>query len=141
MRDAPGGQVLAADDAHARSLHPQAIKDAASPVFESTDRSDPGVVAFAAPGFPSFSTDQVTYECTYDNNSNNTIISGENFATDEMCVAVGFFFPATNPRFCLDNQLVPCGPPRRLAVPHVSQSTMPTTCQRTAPARGSPSGL
>jgi hypothetical protein len=91
---------------HDHSTH-TAIKDAASPVFESTDWSDPGAVAFAAPGFLAFSTDKVTYECTYDNNSNNTIVSGENFATDEMCLAVGFFFPATNPRYCLDNQLVP----------------------------------
>lgn len=84
-----------------------AIKDVASLVFESSDWSDPGAITFPAPSFFTFSTDKITYQCTYDNNGNNTIVTGEDFATNELCVAVGYFFPATKPRYCLDNLLLP----------------------------------
>jgi hypothetical protein len=91
---------------HARSTR-TAIEDAGSLVFESFDGSNPGAVTFGAPSFFSFSTDRITYECTYTHPGNNTIVSGENRGTDEQCMAVGFFFPATRPRLCLSNLLVP----------------------------------
>jgi hypothetical protein len=72
-------------------------------VFTSTDWELPGAATFTAPDFRSFATGSLTYECTYDNPTNRTITSGPSEATDEQCVAVGYFFPATDYRLCLDN--------------------------------------
>ena len=56
--------------------------------------------------FYTFTSGTLTYECTYTNNgdnANSTIVSGPSAQTNEMCMGVGYFFPATGPRFCLNS--------------------------------------
>ena len=36
-----------------------------------------------------------------------TVQTGDSAETDEMCMAVGYFFPATGPIFCLNSFVVP----------------------------------
>jgi hypothetical protein len=60
------------------------------------------VQGWTAP-FYTFAADQLTYECTYNNAGNTTIRSGLVDATDEACMAIGYFFPATGPLLCVDN--------------------------------------
>ncbi len=43
------------------------------------------------------------YECTYKNDTNNTITVGESAEKNEMCMAVGYYFPATGTSFCLNS--------------------------------------
>jgi hypothetical protein len=91
---------------HKQAVH-TAVKDGATPVFESTDWENPGATTFAGPSFYSFASGELTYECTYDNLGTNTIQSGDNAANDEQCMAVGYFFPATQPVFCYNDTVVP----------------------------------
>ena len=80
------------------------VKDGATEMFSSTDWEHPGAALFMTPPeFYTFQTDRITYECTYDNPTNRTITSGDSAATDEMCMAVGYMFPATRPQLCVNN--------------------------------------
>ncbi len=73
--------------------------------FSSTDWEHPGAAAWN-PDFDTFASGQLTYTCTYDNTSGRTITSGNSAVTDEMCMAVGYFFPATKPTICINNFIV-----------------------------------
>ena len=82
------------------------IKDGANEVFASTNWEHPGMRRWEAPTFHHFDTYQVTWSCTYNNtgeNANSTVYAGQSAATNEMCMATGYFFPATGPRGCVIN--------------------------------------
>jgi hypothetical protein len=76
-------------------------------VFESTDWEHPGVRNWTADPFYSFASGKLTYRCDYDNQDDVTVTEGQSAATDEMCMAVGYFFPATAPKFCINSFAVP----------------------------------
>jgi hypothetical protein len=92
-------------NSHKQSVLTQ-VRDGATVLFQGTNWEAPGAQLFSAAPFATFSTGQLTYECTYDNPTNRTITSGESFAVDEACMAVGYFFPATGPQVCYDGFLV-----------------------------------
>lgn len=74
--------------------------------FESTDWEHPGSETWMQAPFFTFATNQLTYECRYNNigsNSGSTVSSGPSAETDEMCMATGYYFPATKPLICLNN--------------------------------------
>jgi hypothetical protein len=82
------------------------IKDGASMLFMSTNWENPGAMTWPAAPFYTFTSGAMTYECTYNNtgaNLGNTIHSGPSFQTDEVCMGVGYFFPSTGPKFCVDS--------------------------------------
>ena len=87
--------------------HKQAIKtevlDGNDMVFSSTDWEHPGAETWMSSPFRSFASGKVTYRCTYNNPTARTITSGDSAATDEMCMASGYFFPATKSMFCFNN--------------------------------------
>lgn len=83
-----------------------AIRDGVAPLVESSDWQDPAIQIFAPPGAYTFSASGLTYECGFVNNSGSTITSGNDPATQENCVAIGYFFPATRPMRC-DTQTGP----------------------------------
>jgi hypothetical protein len=91
---------------HKRAVH-TAVKDGATPVFESTNWEHPGATTFAGPSFVSYASGELTYECTYDNPGNVVIQTGDSAEFNELCVAVGYFFPATKALFCYNDFLVP----------------------------------
>lgn len=87
--------------------HKQATKtaviDATTMVFDSEDWEHPGMKRFDAPTFFEFASREVTWECTYTNlgdNKDRTIRAGQSARTDEMCMATGYYFPATGPKGC-----------------------------------------
>jgi copper type II ascorbate-dependent monooxygenase-like protein len=88
--------------AHKQAVHTQ-VTDASTMVFQSNDWEHPGAASFAAPTFYSFSTNQLTYSCTYDNPTLRTITQGQSAQTNEMCMASGYFFPASSPQFGYSN--------------------------------------
>ncbi|HEU0032057.1 MAG TPA: hypothetical protein VFQ53_15595 [Kofleriaceae bacterium] len=107
--DVPTGTKfwLMSTHAHKQAVH-TAVKDGTNVVFESTDWEHPGAATFMTPDtFYSFTSNKLTYECRYTNMTGRTITSGDSAATDEMCMASGYYFPATKPRFCYNNFLVP----------------------------------
>jgi hypothetical protein len=81
------------------------LKDGVSMLLMSTNWEHPAAMTWLAAPFYTFASGAMTYECTYNNtgaNTGNVIHSGSSFQTDEVCMGVGYFFPSTGPKFCLD---------------------------------------
>jgi len=49
--------------------------------------------------------EKLHYECSYQNDSTQRVTVGNSAQTNEMCMAVGYYFPATNGSFCLNSQV------------------------------------
>lgn len=78
-------------------------------VFQTTDWEHPGTKQWDASPFYSFTSNKLTYSCTYDNTGSNaqrTVTTGDSAVTDEMCMATGYYFPAQKSLICY-NQLGP----------------------------------
>jgi len=102
---------------HKQSIETQ-IQDGSSMVLDSTDWEHPTVQNWMTPStFYTFQNSQLTWSCKYNNdapppyedstppgtsNADQTIMAGPSAATNEMCMAVGYFFPATGPYFGLN---------------------------------------
>ena len=72
-------------------------------LFESTDWENPGAQVWPSAPFFSFAPDDLlTQRCTYNNPTNQTITSGDSYVTDEHCMAITYFFPATRPLWCFN---------------------------------------
>lgn len=91
---------------HKQAVH-TAVKDGTGMVFESgvgvpgTDWEHPGAARWDhTTPFRTFSSGKLAYECTYNNPTNRMITDGDSAQDDEMCMASGYFFPATRPVFC-----------------------------------------
>ena len=92
---------------HKQGVH-TFVKDGAATVFDSIDWEHPGEKTWPASPFFSFTSGKLTYQCEYMNTANRRIITGDSAATDEMCMAIGYYFPAPagTGHFCLNSQLV-----------------------------------
>lgn len=77
------------------------LLDGASVLLDGNDWQHPPVATFAAPAFHAFAAG-ATAECTYANNTNRTITAGDDEDTDETCLALAWFFPATRPTLCFN---------------------------------------
>jgi hypothetical protein len=94
--------------------HKQEIKadvlDGSSLVLETTSWEHPETKLWNASPFYTFTGGKLTWSCTYDNtgdNKNSTVVAGQSAATNEMCMASGYFFPATAAKFCLYDNSIP----------------------------------
>lgn len=92
-----------------------AVSDGTNDVFTSTDWEHPGGQVWMAAPFYTFSAPSLTWECTYNNNApppycdastgnpcsnaDATVNAGPSARTNEMCMATGYFFPSTGPKF------------------------------------------
>lgn len=79
------------------------IRDGATTLVITTDWESPSATLFSAPTFYAFSASGLTYECTYNNVGAGTITSGDSEVSDETCIGIGYFFPATRPMFCYNS--------------------------------------
>ena len=73
---------------------PNAPSMPAPMVVDNTGWEHPATRFWTAAPFFSFSTSALTYQCDYVNPNNRTISTGSNPATDEVCMIVGYYFPA-----------------------------------------------
>lgn len=84
--------------------HKQAVKtevdNSGEIAFTSTDWEHPGTQEWMSTPFYTFADNQLSWSCTYDNATNRQITAGPSAATDEMCMATGYYFPATKAAFC-----------------------------------------
>jgi len=91
---------------HKQGVH-TVVKDGASKIFESTSWEHPGTMT--SPQFYTFQSGTLSYQCDYLNGNAYTIMSGDDVTTQEMCMAIGYFFPAPPPpnnfsgHFCIDS--------------------------------------
>jgi hypothetical protein len=92
--------------AHQFATHTE-VKDGASTVFASDDWEHPGAADWMTAPHYSFSSGKMTYRCDYMNFSSARVKTGDSAKTDEMCMAVGYFFPAAKPIRCINSFVVP----------------------------------
>ena len=79
------------------------VKDGDTMVVQSDDWEHPTIERFDQPFFH-FESGQVTWECTYTNmadNQDKTVYAGQSAVTNEMCMAIGYYFPAAGPKGCI----------------------------------------
>jgi hypothetical protein len=79
------------------------ILDGNSPLVVSTDWEQPQSIVYTPPSFYPFTTGGLTYECTDTNDLGHAIHAGESEEEDEVCMGIGYFFPAVRPSICLTN--------------------------------------
>ena len=89
--------------AHKQATHMQ-VKNGTEMVFQTDSWSEPGGREWLETPFYKFSSGRLDYRCDYYNPTNRTITTGDSAATDEMCMAVGYMFPATGPILCVHYQ-------------------------------------
>lgn len=66
-------------------------------VVHTTDWESPDVGLFYAPSFLQVNAgDSFTYSCAYSNTTSQAVLVGETAASNEMCMAIGYYFPAGN---------------------------------------------
>jgi len=75
------------------------ITDGSSMVYDSTDWEHPAVKQWTDTPFYTFSSNMVSWACSYVNGGSTTIQEGQSAATNEMCMATGYYFPATSAKF------------------------------------------
>jgi hypothetical protein len=78
------------------------VRNNGGDVVVSLDYAHPTQAIFAPPAFFSFTANQMTQECTYNNPGGGTLHNGDSEFSDEVCYAIGYFFPATHPALCLN---------------------------------------
>src|SRR5262249_13149460 len=79
---------------HKQGVH-SFVKDGNTVVFDTTSWEHPGAATWPEIPFYTFTSGKLFYQCEYLNSTNRLIQTGDSAATDEMCMAVGYYFPAT----------------------------------------------
>ncbi|MCB9734202.1 MAG: hypothetical protein H6745_16525 [Deltaproteobacteria bacterium] len=103
--DVPAGATFFAlsTHAHKRSVR-TTVHDGDASVLDSTDWEHPDIIAWDAPGYRF--TGQLVYRCDYENDRDDAVHSGPSAETDEMCMAIGYFYPADKPVFCINDRVI-----------------------------------
>jgi hypothetical protein len=87
--------------AHKQAVHMEVKNGTAGMVYETDSWSDADSAEWLAAPFQRFTSGKLEYRCDYYNPTNRTITTGDSAATDEMCMAVGYMFPAERPTLCV----------------------------------------
>jgi hypothetical protein len=72
-------------------------------LVSTTDWEHPVIARWDAPFLIPSDTEELQYSCTYKNDTDQIITVGESASENEMCMAVGYYFPATGSTFCLNS--------------------------------------
>jgi hypothetical protein len=78
---------------HKQGVH-AFVTDGPAMVVDNTSWDHPRTRIWTAAPFFAFSTSALSYQCDYLNPNNRTIGTGSNPTTDEVCMVVGYYFPA-----------------------------------------------
>ncbi|HEV7731578.1 MAG TPA: hypothetical protein VGR62_05415 [Candidatus Binatia bacterium] len=78
------------------------VYDGPDVVLSQTDWANPSVLYRQAPPYQTFHSNTLHWSCAYDNPHGYTIRTGDSQQSDEQCVTMGYFFPATKPLLCYD---------------------------------------
>ncbi len=90
---------------HKQTVQTQ-VMDGSTIVQTSTDWEHPAATAWTANPFFTFASGALGYSCNYLNETTNEITAGPSAQTNEMCMAIGYFFPATGSKMCLNSTVV-----------------------------------
>jgi hypothetical protein len=78
------------------------VFDDTTPVLETLDWEHAAVERYGEP-YLQFSSGKLTYRCTYHNTTSEPLTTGESALSNEMCMAVGLYFPASRDTYCLNS--------------------------------------
>jgi hypothetical protein len=76
-------------------------------LVQSTDYQNPGVTTWSEPFLALSSDDELYYECSYRNESDQVIYQGQSATTTEMCMTIAYYFPAAHSALCLNSRPFP----------------------------------
>lgn len=79
------------------------VRRSGQELVNSDDWEQPRTTLLAAPNFVEFPPFNMGYECTYVNPTGVIVSFGEDELTDEQCIGIGLFFPATRPAICINS--------------------------------------
>jgi hypothetical protein len=82
------------------------IADGPTILFQSDDWTDPGLTTSLAPPFLEVATGQLSLTCDYTNPGGTTITAGDDETTNEVCMAVVWSFPTTEPTYCFNGTVL-----------------------------------
>ena len=104
----PGGQFFAmTTHAHRFMTDANVHRYRAGAVLEelvdSTDYENPGFAKWSAPFLTFESGEEIYYECSYRNDGDTVVNQGQSATTTEMCMAIGYYFPAAHSALCLNS--------------------------------------
>lgn len=77
------------------------MSDGANTLVSNPDWTQPSNASFGPPAFKTFAS-AMTTKCTYFNSESNALTFGEDEDHNEICVGIGYFFPAVRPATCLN---------------------------------------
>lgn len=110
--DVPAGAQFFLMSTHSHKRTTEAIAarnvggDASDVLVDTTDWEHATVSKWGAPQFLTFKPgEKLHYQCSYKNDTANTIKVGESAEKNEMCMAVGYYFPAVGDTFCLNSSI------------------------------------
>jgi hypothetical protein len=81
------------------------VRDGAAVVIETNDWEHPAVGVWSTEPYR-FGSGSLRYECEYHNPTPNEIKVGDSAETDEMCMAIGYYYPAEGTTACLDDFVI-----------------------------------
>lgn len=84
------------------------VKDKDTMVFDNVNWQNPRPASWDTTPFFSFASQKISYQCEYANPNGYSISTGDRAARDEMCVTVGYYFPAEDStgHFCFGNTII-----------------------------------
>jgi hypothetical protein len=89
------------------------VKDGVDTVLDNTNWANPTIFSWPKSPFYTFKSGKLFYQCEYSNPTDRTIKTGDNPATDELCMTTGYFFPAPTDginrgvgHFCSDSNMI-----------------------------------
>ena len=104
--DVPSTAKFFSLSTHAHRFNTRAtVSDGDTMLVETLDWEHPTVASWDTEPFYSFSG-PLNYRCEYHNFSDMRVTEGDSARTNEMCMAVGYFFPASAPIFCFNSYVV-----------------------------------
>lgn len=110
--DVPDGAqfFLMSTHSHKRTTDAVAARNVAGDdsdvLVHTTDWEHATIGKWGAPQFLTFKPrEKLHYQCSYKNDTANTIKVGESAEKNEMCMAVGYYFPAASDTFCLNSAI------------------------------------
>lgn len=72
-------------------------------LVRSTDYENPGIARWSDPFLVLDDDEEIYYECSYRNDGDSVVVQGQSATTTEMCMAIGYYFPAAHSALCLNS--------------------------------------
>lgn len=84
------------------------VKDGVDTILDTKDWEHPSTSSWPVMPFYTFKSGTLSYQCEYSNPNDRTILTGDNASLDELCMTIGYFFPAPQGlgHFCVNSSML-----------------------------------